>query len=237
MYHNVKACASGLLFTASPTVGATEMVPHRTPSQTVLTSHGSSHKVFSVTNYGNVDEAPMSETRSVQRETWTLGYDTSDDTTCYTDDGEDDDEDEEDEEDEQNNNVHISPASSRYAETCRQTSPPPRDRVNSLREHYRRAMAKQGILAPLAERGRLFAGRKVHRFIAKTGELNMTFKNVGRRWRYLADIFTTLMDIRWRYDILLFVGAFVFSWVAFAVMWSVDVISTLRGNLSNSLSN
>ena len=233
--YDVKTSTSGLLFTASPTVGATEVAPpHKTPSQTVLTSHGSSHKVFSVTNYGNVDEAPTSaDTRSVPREMWTLGYDTSDDTTCYTDDGEDEDEeDEDDEEDEQNNNVHLGPA-----ETRRQASPPPpRDRANSLREHYRRAMAKQGILAPLAERGRLFAGRKVHRFIAKTGELNMTFKNVGRRWRYLADIFTTLMDIRWRYDILLFVVAFVFSWVVFAVMWSVDVISTLGGNLkSNSL--
>ena len=217
---------SRLLFTATPTVGATEVAPHKTPSQTVLTSHGSSHKVFSVTNYGNVDEAPLSDAGPA---TWTLGYDTSDDTTCYTDDGEDEDEadeeeeEEEEDEDERNNNVHVGP----YVETRRQASPPPRDRVNSLREHYRRAMAKQGILAPLAERGRLFAGRKVHRFIAKTGELNMTFKNVGRRWRYLADIFTTLMDIRWRYDILLFVGAFVSSWVVFAVVWSVTSFQLL----------
>lgn len=175
-----------------------------------------------------MDASPIKASNSIHSAIWTLGYDTSDDATCYAEDGEDESDDEEDEEeeedevDEKNNNIQLSPMLSRYAETRRQTWTPPlklRGRANSLKEKPRLAMAKQRIFGPLAERGRLYAGRNMHRFIAKTGELNMSFKNVGRHWRYLADIFTTLMDIRWRYDILLFVLGFIFSWLSFAVMW------------------
>ena len=146
---------------------------------------------------------------------WTLGYDTNDDTTCYSDDeGEED----EDEADEPNNNVQLSPML--YSEIYRKTATPPlkyKDRTSLLKQQHRKAVDRQEVR--LAERGRLYAGRKVHRFIAKTGELNLSVTNVGRRWRYLTDIFTTLMDIRWRYDILLFVLAFVFSWLLFAILW------------------
>ena len=173
--------------------------------------------MFNVTNYGNVDGAKISRNMSEPRSMWTLGYDTSDDTTCYSDDDEGEDE---GEVDERNNNVQLSPMLRRYADTYNKTATPPlkyKDRTTLLKQQHRRAIDRQEVR--LAERGRLYAGRKLHRFIAKTGELNMSVTNVGRRWRYLTDIFTTLMDLRWRYDILLFVLAFVFSWLLFATLW------------------
>ena len=40
-----------------------------------------------------------------------------------------------------------------------------------------------------------------------------------RRLHYLVDIFTTLIDFRWRYTALLFTSAFIFSWLFFGTLW------------------
>ena len=49
----------------------------------------------------------------------------------------------------------------------------------------------------IAKRGRLFAHRKVNRIIEKNGDLNVAFTNIHkRRMRYLADLFTTLIDLQ-----------------------------------------
>jgi len=40
-----------------------------------------------------------------------------------------------------------------------------------------------------------------------------------RRQRYMADIFTTLVDIKWRWNLLNFVPAFMLSWLIFALLW------------------
>ncbi|ELU17004.1 hypothetical protein CAPTEDRAFT_3998 [Capitella teleta] len=58
------------------------------------------------------------------------------------------------------------------------------------------------------------------RLVHKNGECNISHANIKkRRQRYLADIFTTLVDIKWRWNLLIFVLAFTVSWLVFALIW------------------
>lgn len=67
---------------------------------------------------------------------------------------------------------------------------------------------------------RHFSKRMRRRLVYKNGEVNITQTNIRkRRRRFLADIFTTLVDIKWRYNLLLFAMAFILSWLIFAVIW------------------
>ncbi|XP_064594701.1 G protein-activated inward rectifier potassium channel 3-like [Liolophura sinensis] len=62
--------------------------------------------------------------------------------------------------------------------------------------------------------------RMRRRLVYKNGEVNITQSNIRkRRRRYLADIFTTLVDIKWRYNLMLFALAFILSWLIFALIW------------------
>ena len=74
--------------------------------------------------------------------------------------------------------------------------------------------------AEVAKRGRLFAKRKKKRLVYQNGECNISYVNVEKRSaRYLLDIFTTLLELRWSYNILVYLIAFVSSWLLFALMW------------------
>ena len=67
---------------------------------------------------------------------------------------------------------------------------------------------------------RHFSKRLRRRLVYKNGEVNITQTNIRkRRRRYLADIFTTLVDIKWRYNLMLFAMAFIVSWLIFALIW------------------
>ena len=58
------------------------------------------------------------------------------------------------------------------------------------------------------------------RLVCKNGECNISRVNIDRRGRrFLADIFTTMVDIKWRWNLLLFTMAFTVSWVIFALAW------------------
>lgn len=75
-------------------------------------------------------------------------------------------------------------------------------------------------LAQIARRCRLFAQRKLMRMIHKNGECNMANVHVEkRRSRYLLDIFTTFIELQWKYTILVCIIAYLFSWIAFALVW------------------
>lgn len=58
----------------------------------------------------------------------------------------------------------------------------------------------------------------------KNGQCNVVFTNMeNRRQLYLADIFTTCVDIRWRYLLLLFCISFIMSWLVFGfIFYSVS---------------
>lgn len=70
------------------------------------------------------------------------------------------------------------------------------------------------------KRGRIFAKRKQKRLVFKSGEVNFTNTNVHKKsLSYLIDTFTTLLDLKWRYIVILFVTAFLSSWLSFALIW------------------
>ncbi len=75
-------------------------------------------------------------------------------------------------------------------------------------------------VSKLAARGRDFAKRQRQRLVDKDGELNVTSTKVRQRNRkYLVDIFTTLLEMKWRYNLLIFALGFLVSWVGFAFIW------------------
>ncbi|KAI5269575.1 Atp-Sensitive Inward Rectifier Potassium Channel 12 [Manis pentadactyla] len=82
-----------------------------------------------------------------------------------------------------------------------------------------------------------FGNGKVHtrrrcrnRFVKKNGQCNIEFANMDEKsQRYLADMFTTCVDIRWRYMLLLFSLAFLASWLLFGVIFWV--IAVAHGDL------
>ncbi|CAF0819082.1 unnamed protein product [Adineta ricciae] len=63
-------------------------------------------------------------------------------------------------------------------------------------------------------------GNTQRRLLLKNGEVNISRFNIEKRRRqYLADIFTTLIDLKWRYTLCLFTLGFCLSWLAFALIW------------------
>ncbi|XP_032831122.2 ATP-sensitive inward rectifier potassium channel 10-like isoform X1 [Petromyzon marinus] len=64
----------------------------------------------------------------------------------------------------------------------------------------------------------LFTPRR--RVITKDGRSNVRFGNVqGRRSLYLSDLWTTFVDMRWRYKLVLFSAAFTGTWFVFGLLW------------------
>lgn len=76
--------------------------------------------------------------------------------------------------------------------------------------------------------------KRRNRFVNKTGQCNVRFSHVEEQsQRYLADIFTTFVDVRWRWMFVIFSLVFVLSWLAFGLaFW---VIALLHGDLDRPL--
>uniref|UniRef100_A0A8C1Q9U2 Potassium inwardly rectifying channel subfamily J member 12b n=3 Tax=Cyprinus carpio TaxID=7962 RepID=A0A8C1Q9U2_CYPCA len=75
--------------------------------------------------------------------------------------------------------------------------------------------------------GKIQTRRKVRsRFVNKTGQCNVSFAHMDEQsQRYLADIFTTCVDIRWRWMFVLFSLAFVLSWLGFGfAFWLIALV-------------
>ncbi|KAB0367791.1 hypothetical protein FD755_021115 [Muntiacus reevesi] len=72
---------------------------------------------------------------------------------------------------------------------------------------------------------RLLAERRRarRRLVQKDGGCNVCFAHAFGAWgSYVADIFTTLVDVRWRHMLLVFSLSYVLSWLAFgAVFWLI----------------
>ncbi|CAN9505718.1 unnamed protein product [Ophioblennius macclurei] len=81
--------------------------------------------------------------------------------------------------------------------------------------------------------GKIHTRRKCHsRFVSKAGQCNIHFSNMDEKsQRYISDIFTTCVDIRWRYMFLLFSLAFVVSWLTFGLAYWV--IGHLHGDMEH----
>lgn len=59
-----------------------------------------------------------------------------------------------------------------------------------------------------------------HYIIRRNGDINLTYANLRqRRSRYLQDLYTTLVDVQWRWTLLVFFLGFIISWLCFAFIW------------------
>ncbi|CAH1794202.1 unnamed protein product [Owenia fusiformis] len=70
------------------------------------------------------------------------------------------------------------------------------------------------------------------RLVAKNGDRNIIQTDIHRRGHsYLADIFVTLVDTRWRFILLMFLSGFILSWIAFALLWWLILLA--RGDFNH----
>ncbi|KAL2100871.1 hypothetical protein ACEWY4_002632 [Coilia grayii] len=107
--------------------------------------------------------------------------------------------------------------------------------VSSDEDTQRAAAAKMPALGNGFGNGKIQTRRKQRsRFVNKTGQCNVRFSHVEEQsQRYLADIFTTCVDVRWRWMFVIFSLVFVVSWLAFGLaFW---VIALVHGDLDKSL--
>ena len=72
----------------------------------------------------------------------------------------------------------------------------------------------------VVKRGRLFARRNKDRLVMKSGALNLESVHVNKKGaKYFQDMFTTILELRWRYVILVLIMAFLVTWIGFGLIW------------------
>ncbi|XP_036620600.1 ATP-sensitive inward rectifier potassium channel 11 [Trichosurus vulpecula] len=91
------------------------------------------------------------------------------------------------------------------------------------------------VLTRLAEdpaEPRYHARERRARFVAKNGNCNVAHKNIREQGRFLQDVFTTLVDLKWHHTLLIFTMSFLCSWLLFAMAWWL--IAFAHGDLDHS---
>ncbi|CAL8072800.1 unnamed protein product [Orchesella dallaii] len=74
--------------------------------------------------------------------------------------------------------------------------------------------------------------RNLDRAVSKAGICNFTPTNVERQGRkFMTDIFTTLLEVRWRWTLSAFCVVYFGSWTAFALLWYL--ILYVHGDVDN----
>ncbi|KAM3830461.1 G protein-activated inward rectifier potassium channel 4 [Vipera latastei] len=69
------------------------------------------------------------------------------------------------------------------------------------------------------------------RYMEKTGKCNVHHGNVQETYRYLSDLFTTLVDLKWRFNLLVFTMVYTITWLFFGFIWWL--IAYIRGDLDH----
>ncbi|KAG7257958.1 hypothetical protein CRUP_032472 [Coryphaenoides rupestris] len=77
--------------------------------------------------------------------------------------------------------------------------------------------------------------RKIQRYVQKNGKCNVHHGNIRETYRYLMDIFTTLVDLKWGLNLFIFVLVYTVTWLFFGFMWWL--IAYLRGDLDHIADN
>ncbi|XP_056596392.1 ATP-sensitive inward rectifier potassium channel 11 [Triplophysa dalaica] len=57
------------------------------------------------------------------------------------------------------------------------------------------------------------------RFVAKNGRCNVAHTNIREQGRFLQDVFTTLVDLKWIHTLFIFTMSFLCSWLLFGMIW------------------
>lgn len=92
--------------------------------------------------------------------------------------------------------------------------------------------AREDLPRHLAEMER---EKSIQRYVQKDGKCNVHHGNVRETYRYLTDIFTTLVDLKWRFNLFIFVLVYTVTWLFFGLMWWL--IAYLRGDLEHDEDN
>lgn len=67
---------------------------------------------------------------------------------------------------------------------------------------------------------------KKYRYIRKEGNSNVVFRHVPEEWLlFVTDIFTTLVEIRWRVMFLIFALSYILSWLFFGILFWVIALA------------
>lgn len=67
---------------------------------------------------------------------------------------------------------------------------------------------------------------KKYRYIRKEGSSNVVFRHVPEEWLlFVTDIFTTLVEIRWRVMFLIFALSYILSWLFFGILYWVIALA------------
>lgn len=73
---------------------------------------------------------------------------------------------------------------------------------------------------------------KKYRYVRKEGNCNVVFRHVPEEWLlFVTDIFTTLVEIRWRVMFLIFALSYILSWLFFGIIYWVIALS--HGDINN----
>ncbi|KAL4660646.1 G protein-activated inward rectifier potassium channel 4-like [Arapaima gigas] len=70
------------------------------------------------------------------------------------------------------------------------------------------------------------------RYVQKDGKCNVHHGNVQETYRYFSDLFTTLVDLKWRFSLLVFTLVYCVTWLFFGLLWWL--IAYIRGDLVHS---
>ncbi|CAN0359398.1 unnamed protein product [Lampetra fluviatilis] len=131
-----------------------------------------------------------------------------------------------------------SPSSPSSSSRWRASLATPDRSPESDHHHHRSSSSGPSSQTPRGAAGsgerRTRRSRRQQRFVEKDGHCNVQHGNVsGEAGRYLSDIFTTLVDLRWRWNVAIFVLTYSAAWLAMASLWWG--IAYLRGDLDAGL--
>ncbi|XP_055516899.1 G protein-activated inward rectifier potassium channel 4-like [Leucoraja erinacea] len=73
--------------------------------------------------------------------------------------------------------------------------------------------------------------KRKQRYVNKDGKCNVHHGNVQETYRYFSDLFTTLVDLKWRFNLLIFTLVFTITWLFFGFIWWL--IAYIRGDLEH----
>uniref|UniRef100_A0A8C8AFB5 Potassium inwardly rectifying channel subfamily J member 10 n=1 Tax=Otus sunia TaxID=257818 RepID=A0A8C8AFB5_9STRI len=74
------------------------------------------------------------------------------------------------------------------------------------------------------------AGLRRRRVMTKDGRSNVRMEHIAdKRFLYLKDLWTTFIDMQWRYKLVLFSATFAGTWFAFGVIWYL--VAVVHGDL------
>ncbi|XP_076817840.1 uncharacterized protein LOC143463284 isoform X1 [Clavelina lepadiformis] len=67
------------------------------------------------------------------------------------------------------------------------------------------------------------------RFVTKRGHCNVRHGNVKELIRYFTDLFTSIVDLKWSYNVIIFVTSYTITWLAFGGFWWLLVFNRAGG--------